>query len=228
MHLVFLSSDMASRLCAVVGPHALQKHRIHVLPNSSNLGRLPLRVAVRDERHLVITGRVGYQKNYPLAVRLMDHMPTNYVLTLCGMGTDDPGFQERILREVAADTRARIRFGGSLRDVRAVLAEADGYLLTSRYEGVPIGAIEAFECGLPMVLSPFEAAPEMVAAHPMAMCLPLRDLAQDAKRITRLIEQYVQDRPRAAARIQAAWRLKYPYGVWQSRVRRLLLDILAG
>ncbi|MBZ8117986.1 glycosyltransferase family 4 protein [Roseovarius sp. LXJ103] len=227
MHLVFLSSDMASRLCAVAGPRALQGHCVHVLPNSSNLGRLPLRVSDRDERQLVITGRAGYQKNYPLAARLMNHMPANYVLTLCGTGTDDPTFQARILREVAPGTQAQIRFAGSLPDVRDVLAEADGYLLTSRYEGVPIGAIEAFESGLPIVLSPFEAAPEMVAAHPMAICLSLRDLAEDAKRITRLIEKYVQDRPRAAARIRAAWWRKYPYGVWQVRVRRLMLEILA-
>lgn len=228
MHLVFLSNDMVSRLSAAVGAEALARHRVHVLPNSSNLGRLPLRCAQSPERHLVVTGRAGYQKNYPLAARLMDHMPAHYVLTLCGTGTDDPAFQASILRQVAPETRPRIRFTGSLPDVRRVLADADGYILTSRYEGVPIGALEAFEGGLPLVLSPFEAAPEMVAAHPMALCLPLRDLPGDARRITRLIEEYAQNRPRAAARIRAAWQRKYPYGIWQMRVRRLMSDILAG
>lgn len=230
MHLVFLSEDMVTRLRHAVGAHALQRHVIHVLPNSSNLGDLPVRAdtASRAERHLVITGRAGYQKNYPLAARLMDHMPPGYILTLCGTGTDDPAFQARILRLVQPPTRARIRFAGSLADVRQVLAQADGYLLTSRYEGLPIGAIEAFESGLPLVLSPFEAAPEMVAAHPMALCLPLKDLPRDAARIARLIEDYKRDRPACTARIRAAWKRKYPYTVWQARVRRLMTEIMAG
>lgn len=227
MHLVLLSEDMAIRLRHAVGARALARHRLHVLPNSSSLGRLPPRLP-HNQRRLVITGRAGFQKNYPLAVRLMDHMPPGYALTLCGMGTDDPAFQARILRQVRPDTRARIHFAGSLADVRPVLAGADGYLLTSRYEGLPIGAIEAFESGLPLVLSPFEAAPEMVAAHPMAMCLPLRDLRRDAARITRLIEAYVADREASARRIRAAWRRTYPYDIWQDRVRQLLTTILAA
>ncbi len=226
MHLVFLSSDMAARLRHVVGDRRMSRHSIHVLPNSSNLGSLPIPHHGHTQRRLVITGRAGYQKNYPLAARLMDHMPSGYSLTLCGTGTDDPRFQARILRQVRPDTRLRIHFAGSLADVRPVLAEADGYLLTSRYEGLPIGAIEAFESGLPIVLSPIEAAPEMIAAHPMAMCAPLRDLPRDAARITRLIERYVSDRSDSAARIRAAWRHKYPYDVWQSRVRRLVREVL--
>ncbi|MEB8388972.1 glycosyltransferase family 4 protein [Rhodobacteraceae bacterium KMM 6894] len=230
MHLVFLSEDMVIRLRSAVGSRALQRHEIHVLPNSSNLGNLPTRIEtpMETERHLVITGRAGYQKNYPLAARLMDHMPQGYILTLCGTGTDSPAFQTSILGLVRSETRSRIRFAGSLADVRHVLAQADGYLLTSRYEGLPIGAIEAFESGLPLILSSFEAAPEMVAAHPMALCLPLKDLPRDAARISRLIEEYKTDRPACSARIRAAWRRKYPYTVWQARVRRLMSEIMAN
>ncbi|MDX1784524.1 MAG: glycosyltransferase family 4 protein [Roseovarius sp.] len=226
MHLVFLSSDMAARLSHVVGERIVRRHIVHVLPNSSNLGHLPGTRRNPGQRRLVITGRAGYQKNYPLAARLMDHMPPGYSLTLCGAGTEDPGFQARILRQVREATRARIHFTGSLTDVRPVLAEADGYLLTSRYEGMPIGAIEAFESGLPLVLGPVEAAPEMIAAHPMAICVPLRDLPRDAARITRLIEAYVGNRNDNAARIRTAWRRKYPYDIWQSRARRLVREVL--
>ncbi|UXX81820.1 glycosyltransferase family 4 protein [Roseovarius pelagicus] len=228
MHLVFVSSDMAIRLRNVVGETRMMRHITHVLPNSSNLGKLPLPRHGRNQRQLVITGRAGYQKNYPLAVRLMDHMPPEYSLTLCGSGTDDPTFQARILRQVRPETRARVHFTGSLADVRPILAEADGYLLTSRYEGMPIGTIEAFECGLPIILGPIEAAPEIIATHPMAMCLPLRDLPRDAVRITQLIESYVSTRSDSAARIRAAWRRSYPYDIWQFRARRLVSEVLGS
>ena len=230
LHLVFLTKDMAVRLADVVGQIALTRHHVHVLPNSSNIGMMA--AVTRDvqrnqiERHLVITGRAGYQKNYPLAARLMDHLPDNYVLTLCGTGTDEAQFQARIRRLVRPETRLRIRFAGSVDDVRRVLAAADCYLLTSRYEGLPIGAIEAFEAGLPLVLSAFEAAPDMVAAHPMALCLPLIDLEKDARQITRLTEEYHRNRGVHTARIRQAWRRKYPYDGWQRQVRRLMARVL--
>ena len=228
MHLVFLSHDMATRLRHCVGAARLRRHRIHVLPNSSNLRPGLHPQARRNARHLVITGRAGYQKNYPLAARLMDHMPSDFVLTLCGAGTDDPVFQQTVFEQVAPDTRKRIRFVGPVVDVRKTLAGADAYLLTSRYEGMPIGAIEAFESGLPLILSPFEAAPEMVAAHPLAICLPFQDLARDAGRITRLIDQYNRNRDGQTAQIRAAWQRKYPYDVWQNRMRRLVAEIAAA
>lgn len=227
MHLVVLGRGAEMRLRRAMGPQVLARHRLHVLPNTSNLGVLPRPMPGRAERHLVITGRAGHQKNYPLAARLMDHLPDHYVLTLCGMGTQDPAFQMRIRRMVRPDTRPRIRFAGPVADVRQILAQADCYLLTSRYEGLPIGAIEAFEAGLPLVLTPFEAAVDLVAAHPRAICLPLRDLPRDAVRIARLIEDYRLNREAQSEIIRRAWQRAYPYELWQGRVRGLMQEILA-
>lgn len=228
LHLVVLSPGMEARLRRALGPRALRRHRLWVLPNRSDLGDMPDPAPATAERHLVITGRTGYQKNYALAARLMDHLPPNYVLTLCGAGTEDAAFQRRLRAEVREDTRPRIRFAGQVADVRPLLARADCYLLTSRYEGVPIGAIEAFEAGLPIVLSPFEAAADLVAAHPMALCLPLRDLPRDAGRIVRLVEAYRADRAARRAAIRYAWRLRYPPGQWPDRVRALLGQVLVA
>ncbi len=226
MHLVVLTQDMATRLEAAVGRARLERHWVHILANSSNLGRFPPGRDGRNDRRLVITGRAGYQKNYELAVRLMEHMPPDYSLTLCGTGTDDLAFQTHLLRQVGPATRTRIHFAGPLCDVRPLLAEADGYLLTSRYEGLPIGAIEAFECGLPLILGPFEGAPGMVSGHPMAICVPLRDLSRDAGRITALVENYCHDRASGAERIRTAWHRAYPYDRWQKQVRALMCEVL--
>lgn len=228
MHLVCLTPDMAARLHRAIGPAALARHRVHCLPNSSNLGRLPAPSPSPTRRHLVITGRTGYQKNYALAARLMDHLPEHYILTLCGAGTEDPAFQARLRRLVRRGTRPRIHFAGQVADVRPLLAQADCYLLTSRYEGLPIGAIEAFEAGLPMVLTPFDAAAEMIAAHPLALCVALRELPHDAARIVCLVEEYRRNRADHAGIIREAWRRKYPYELWQVRVRGLMQQILAG
>lgn len=45
-----------------------------------------------------------------------------------------------------------IRFCGPQQDVRPFLIASDIYLMTSRYEGIPISTIEAMACGIPCIL----------------------------------------------------------------------------
>lgn len=58
------------------------------------------------------------------------------------------------------------RFAGTLDDVRPSLYAADAFVMTSRWEGLPISAIEAMSTGLPVILY---------------NVLGLRDLLQDGK-----------------------------------------------
>ncbi|RKF13480.1 glycosyltransferase [Roseovarius spongiae] len=227
MDLVVLSRSMAIALERGVGRARLARHRLHVLANSSHLGVLPQARTGRNHRRLVVTGRAGYQKNYTRAVRLMEHLPADYSLTLCGTGSDDPAVQAHLLDRLDPGARARIHFAGSLADIRPLLAEADGYLLTSRYEGLPIGAIEAFEAGLPLILGPFDTAPDLITGHPMALCVALQDLPRDAARVTALVEAFARDRLANSARIRAAWRRSYPFDRWQADARTLLDSVLA-
>lgn len=226
MDLICLTGDMAVRLRCGVGAQALARHRLHVIANRSDLGALPAKPRPSALRHLVMTGRPGYQKNYPLAVRLMAHLPAHYVLTLCGAGTESRRFQRRLLRKVDAATRARIRFAGEVADVRPLLAQADCHLLTSRYEGQPIGAIEAFEAGLPVVLPRVGGARELVAAHPLALCLPLRDLAGDAARIAALVETYRLDRATWAQSIRRDWARAFGPARWDRRMQGFIRQVL--
>ncbi|MDK2977673.1 MAG: hypothetical protein PWP52_387 [Bacteroidales bacterium] len=45
-----------------------------------------------------------------------------------------------------------IRFNGNQTDVRSYLIASDIYLMTSRYEGIPISTIEALACKIPAIL----------------------------------------------------------------------------
>lgn len=222
LDLIFLSQTMAQRMEAAMGASRMARHRVHVLPNGSDLGPLPPPATPRAPgRHLVMTGRCGWQKNYPLAVRLFAELPDDYTLTLCGAGTDSPDFRSRLARDVPQEVLARIRFAGSLRDVRPVLAQADGYLLTSRYEGLPIGALEAYEAGLPLILGRFDGAAELAADHPMALVLDLQDLHADARRITDLLERYAASRETATAGIQAVWARTWSHEAFATRANAL-------
>ncbi|OED50703.1 hypothetical protein AB838_01145 [Rhodobacteraceae bacterium (ex Bugula neritina AB1)] len=225
LDLVFLSQDQARRMTAAMGAR-MGRHRVHVLPNSSDLGPLP-EVAHGPGRHLVMTGRCGWQKNYPLALRLFAHLPDDYTLTLCGAGTEAAGFQAEAAEILPPEALARVRFAGPLSDVRPALAGADGYLLCSRYEGLPIGAIEAFEAGLPLILGTFDGADELAATHPMALCLEFEDLARDAGQITALLEGYTARRDAATQEIRTAWAKAWSFDRFRANARAVY-DTLAG
>lgn len=226
LDLVFLTQTQADHMSAVMGG-AMARHRIHVLPNSSNLGALPSAVH-GPGRHLVMTGRCGWQKNYPLALRIFAELPGDFTLTLCGAGTQTPAFQAEAAKCLTPEAMARVRFAGPLRDVRPVLAAADGYLLCSRYEGLPIGALEAFEAGLPLILSHFDGAGELASTHPMALTCGFDDLKRDAARMVDLIEAYTADREAQSARIRAAWAKHWSRELFATRVQALFAELLSA
>ena len=226
LELIFLSQRMADQMTQAMGADRLRKHRVHVLPNCSDLGDLPP-AQPHSGKRLVMTGRVGWQKNYPLATQMLAHLPSSYSLTLCGAGTDDPAFQQKLTISVPPDVARRIHFAGPLRDVRAALMNADCYMLCSRYEGLPIGALEAFEAGLPVILSRFEGAEELAASSPYTSVLDFDDLAAGALKIDALIAgfQSAPDDPRAA--IRDHWQRSWSPQVFRTRSRALLDKLIS-
>lgn len=225
VNVVYLSQDMADRGCRAVGKRIMNRHDVHVLPNCSDLGPLP---APRRERHatLVMTGRAGQQKNYARAVRLFAQLPDDFRLTLCGPGTDDAGFRRTIAETVPEDVLRRITFTGPVQDVRPYLMAADAYLLTSRYEGLPIGTLEAFEAGLPIILSDFDGAAELVDAHPLGLILNSGDDRTDAERVAALIARARDEADAVREASRAVWRRTWSPEVFRRRSRALLQRML--
>ncbi len=225
LDLVFLSQSAAATMATVIGKKQLTRHRIHVLPNCSDLGNLPPRLR-SESRHLVMTGRAGWQKNYQLAAQILTHLPNDFRLTLCGAGTDTKAFQSNIAASIPEDTAARIHYAGPVRDVRPYLMSADGYLLCSRYEGMPIGTLEAFETGLPIILSNFEGASELTTKHPYGLTFDFTDLAQDAKRIEALIDDYRTSEMTARQEVRAVWEDEWSPPVFAKNARALLQKLI--
>ena len=225
--LVFLNHRMAGWMARDTDAALLSRHRVHVLPNCSDLG--PLDPPARPEdgtRTLAMTGRTGRQKDYDFAARLLAALPDHFRLILCGPGTDDPAFQRRLARITGPEVTARITFVGPVTDVRPVLQAADAYLLTSRYEGTPIGALEAFEAGLPIILRDFDGAMDLLAHHPCGLMIGKDGFARDARQIEALMQRFDGAREGLRAEIHAVWRRKWSPRIFARNARFTLQGML--
>ncbi|MDR2588055.1 MAG: glycosyltransferase family 4 protein [Spirochaetales bacterium] len=100
---------------------------------------------------LIMVARFQAQKDHPaLLAALAGLCEENWTLELVGDGPD----REKT-RELAEKLNAarRIDFAGQRRDISARLAEADVFVLASKWEGFPRSILEAMRAGLPVVAS---------------------------------------------------------------------------
>jgi glycosyltransferase involved in cell wall biosynthesis len=92
----------------------------------------------------------------------------------------------------------RVLFAGARRDIPAVMAALDLFVLSSRHEGFGRVIAEAMAAGRPMVVSDEGAPPELVEADRYGLCARPGDAADFAGRLQQLLAA-----PAAAAAMAA-------------------------
>ncbi|MFU8863914.1 MAG: glycosyltransferase [Rhodobacterales bacterium] len=228
-HIFFLSEIARLRYVGAISAKALRRHHLHVLTNCSDLDPLaPLTHAPETPRFIVMTGRDSYQKNLIAAVEIFAHLPPCYRLVLCGAGTDHPDFQAKVTARLRADQLNRVVLRGPVADIRPELARASAYLLTSHYEGVPIGALEAWEAGLPVALPKIDGTADILSHHPLSAALSLTDPASDALHLDMMVSRYLSEQAVWQIRIQREWAARYSFTDWAERMRAKVSSITSS
>ena len=87
------------------------------------------------------------QKNHALAIRAIARVP-EAALVVLGEGPDRAELEELVRAEGVTD---RVVLPGVRQDARALLGAADAVLFTSRWEGLPLAALEALASGSPVI-----------------------------------------------------------------------------
>lgn len=222
-HLLFLSEDACQSYGARMPARAFARHHCHVLTNCSDLDPLPPRPRAPGTGHrLVMFGRDGRQKNLVAAAPILAALPTGTHLTICGIGSDSPA-----IRAAFADRQAQVTFAGETGDVRPLLATADLLLMTSRYEGMPIAALEAFEAGLPLALPRIAGTRHIRAHHPLVAEIDPDDPQEAAARICAVLETYASDPEGWNGTLRTAWAAQFSFAVWSEALRRIVPGLLA-
>ncbi|AOU98648.1 hypothetical protein BI364_12380 [Acidihalobacter yilgarnensis] len=143
-------------------------------------GRAQLGIA--DDRIVAATlSRFDYQKNMQEAYAVVAASP--HILFLwAGDGEDAAGLRRRATSEGLDN----VCFLGSQERSAPLLAMADIYLSTARWEGLPLAVIEAMAMGLPVVASDVTGHRELVGASGGGLLYPAGQPARAAAQLARL------------------------------------------
>lgn len=162
-------------------------------------------VAPSDHRgalRLVCVGRLTPAKGQVLLVQAAARLRARglpFHLTLVGEGPD----RGRIEAEVARQGLAHhVTLTGALSQdgVRRELARADGFVLPSFAEGIPVGLMEAMSSGVPCVSTPVNGIPELITHDHSGLLAVPGDVDQLADQLARLADPALRLRLAQAAR----------------------------
>lgn len=121
--------------------------RIHVLSNPVSEELFSASPKTPNEEFIVCAlGRMTDQKNYPLLIDAFKEAFTNTPsakLKIYGEGTKRETLREYIINQGMS---SQIQLMGRTNDVKNVFQEADVYVLSSDWEGMPNALIEAMAC----------------------------------------------------------------------------------
>ena len=131
-----------------------------------------------EEAHVVMIARNAYQKGYSTlanALAKSEFSSARFV----GAGTDEPNFVAEMSRLVGPQAD-KIEFLGQREDVSALLEASSIFVLSSRFEGLPLSIIEAMSKGLPIVASNVGGIPELVEHGVNGFLVPPGDASEMA------------------------------------------------
>jgi len=152
-----------------VGAGMVREKDLTVLPNGIDIDEWHSDAQVRAEvrRAMGLTddflwlaaGRLEAVKDYPTLLKALTFVPQRARLVILGEGPLRAELAQ-IAKQLGLEHR--VHFMGFQADVRRWMQAADGFVLASRYEGLPMVLLEAGACGLPCVATAVAGTREVV------------------------------------------------------------------
>lgn len=117
-----------------------------------------LSVINREYPRGVSLGRFAYQKGYDVLIEAMSYVKEEIEIDVYGSGEDLEQYEKR-MNELGLKN---LHFLPATTTVFETNAKYDFFVSSSRFEGFPLAVLEAFSCGLPVVITDYVGADEVV------------------------------------------------------------------
>ena len=171
---------------------AVSRTKLRVIPNGVDTGRFrpdaERRERLRGELGAggefvwLAAGRLMWKKDYPTMLRAAARLGRG-ILFIAGAGP-----REAELAAMATELGVRARFLGPREDIPALMNAADGLVLSSVVEGLPMTLLEAASSGLPCVTTDAGGARDAVVDGQTGFLAPPGDAEALAAAMARLVE----------------------------------------
>jgi len=235
-HMTIISQAAADRF---VGERIVPGRLLTVIANGVDTDRmrdLPPegRVALRGEMSAgdqefvwLAVGRFEVAKDYPNMLRAFADVRAREpraVLVIVGQGSLQAE-AEALTAELGL--REAVRFLGARDDVPAVMSAADGYVMSSAWEGMPMVLLEAAAAGLPIVATAVGGNGEVVREGESGFLVPARDFGMLRAGMLRLMALPEEQRRAMGERGREHVRANYGLQRVAERWERVYWDALA-
>jgi glycosyltransferase involved in cell wall biosynthesis len=221
----FVSEGIVPRTLLRVIPNGIDTDRFRNLPPGT---RQSIRRSLGIEHEFVwlAVGRFVLAKDYPNMLHAFAGIHEQYpeaVLLLVGRGALQ-GETEALVQSLGLSRV--VRFLGVRQDVPEIMSAADGYVMSSEFEGMPIVLLEAASAGLPIVATSVGGNAEVVRNGESGILVPARDHEGLAGAMLRIIK--MSDAERRAMGERGHQHIRTHYGLgrvverWDALYRELL------
>ncbi len=147
---------------SIAREHKIKRDKVPVVYNGVDCRRYDLPKIKSDKIRFVTVGNIYYVKNYSFLVDCFAEVAReieNVSLTIVGDGVLRGKIEELSRRLGVAD---KVRVTGVVSDVENYLADADIYVASSKFEGLPISMLEAMSAGLPVISTNVGGVPDII------------------------------------------------------------------
>jgi glycosyltransferase involved in cell wall biosynthesis len=207
--------------------------KLTVMPNGVDVEAwkpdAAVRTAVRTELGLdeeflwLAAGRLEPVKDYPTLLAAMVQVPQPARLLIAGSG---PLQDELVRLSAQLGLEQRVHFLGFQPNLLRWMQAADGFVLSSRCEGLPMGLLEAAACALPAVATDGPGTPEVLVDGETGWLTPAGNATTLGKAMTKMMQTTPEQRramgERARQLVIERFSLEAVLDRWEALYRDLL------
>jgi glycosyltransferase involved in cell wall biosynthesis len=135
-------------------------NKVQVESLKKNKGNL-----IRNDLKLVYIGRISPMKKLDVLIRMLSKTGKNVTLDVYGkpFNEEQRCFMDELLTMIGDfNLESRVRFCGFTSDPESVFSEADASVLLSDGEAIPLGGLESFYSGTPVITNRVAGVSELI------------------------------------------------------------------
>ncbi len=193
------------------------------LPDAQVRASVRKEMGLQDEFVWLAVGRLEMVKDYPTLLRAMVAVPPPARLVIAGSG---PLLNNLARLSSHLGLHERVKFLGFEPNVKRWFQAADGFVLSSRWEGLPMALLEAAACALPVVATDVPGSREIVLDGETGTLVPPADASALAWAMTAMMRTPPEERRRMGAcarqRILEQFSLESSFDRWEQLYGTLL------